>query len=111
MGKIDRYWRPDKSEIKRAVKRLLLTWANIIIFMTAGCSDSRQKEPDILMVNAVYPYGSTSKAFSHETVIRPLEEGGFQYVSNKMVDLREHNLWWHSDRLSKEEWEEAYGKE
>lgn len=52
-----------------------------------------------LIVNAVYPNGNTSMAYSHKTVIRPLEEDCFQYVSNQMMNLiDEHDIWWHSNR-------------
>ena len=63
-----------------------------------------------LIVNAVYPGGSTSAAYSHKTVIRPLDGNGFLYVSNQMLSLEdEHDIWWHSSRLTKEEWLEIYG--
>ena len=63
-----------------------------------------------LIVNAVYPNGNTSMAYSHKTVICPLEEDCFQYVSNQMMNLiDEHDIWWHSNRLTKEEWIEIYG--
>ena len=63
-----------------------------------------------LIVNAVYPNGNTSMAYAHKTVIRPLEEDCFQYVSNQMMNLiDEHDIWWHSNRLTKEEWIEIYG--
>ena len=63
-----------------------------------------------LHVNAVYPGGNMSKEFSHITVIRPLSEDGFQYVSNEII-LPEGDLdiWWHLNRLTEEEWEEVYG--
>jgi len=65
-----------------------------------------------LMVNAVYPNGSTSKAFSHRTVIRPISEERFQYVSNQTVSIEDGNdIWWHSERLSEEEWNEIYKPE
>lgn len=64
-----------------------------------------------LMINAVYPNDNTSAAYSHRTVIRPLNEGRFQYVSNEMISLGDDSdIWWHSDRLSKEEWLETYGE-
>lgn len=57
-----------------------------------------------LSINAVYPHGNTSKAFSHTTVVRPLAEGGFQYVSNEMnLQEKDYNFWWHSNRLTEEE--------
>ncbi len=63
-----------------------------------------------LIVNAVYSNGNTSVAYSHRTVIRPLDGDCFQYVSNQMTFLEdEHDIWWHSDRLTKEEWLEIYG--
>ena len=52
-----------------------------------------------LFVNAVYPNENTSKLFSHRVVIRPMEGGGFQYVSNQMPDSAEdEDLWWHTER-------------
>lgn len=57
-----------------------------------------------LMVNAVYPNGSTSKLYAHKTVIRPLNENCFQYVSNQTILLDEdYDIWWHADRSSMEE--------
>lgn len=38
-----------------------------------------------LNVNAVWPIENLDKAFSHEVVIRILEDGGFQYVSNRVI--------------------------
>ena len=62
-----------------------------------------------LFVNAVYPEEYASCAFSHKTVIRPLSDGGFQYVSNEVLPSgQELDLWWHSERLTEEEWEELY---
>ena len=63
-----------------------------------------------LYINAVYPNGNMSKEFSHTTVIRPLSEDSFQYVSNE-ITLPEgyHDIWWHSNRLTEEEWKEVYG--
>lgn len=55
-----------------------------------------------LTVNAVYPHDDTSRAFSHETVIRPLDGDCFQYVSNQMLLEGEYDAWWHSDRLPEE---------
>lgn len=59
-----------------------------------------------LMVNAVYPYENTSRAFRHETVIRPLNGDRFQYVSNRVILPEEgYDFWWHSDRLAEEDGE------
>lgn len=63
-----------------------------------------------LIINAVYPNENTSKSYFHRTVIRPLNEDCFQYVSNQMILPEEdYDAWWHSNRLTEEEWEEIYG--
>lgn len=62
-----------------------------------------------LTVNGVYPYENTSKAYSHRTVIRLLDDGRFQYVSNEMLPSGETpDTWWRHDRLAAEEWKEHY---
>lgn len=62
-----------------------------------------------LNINAVYPNGNTSREFSHTTVICPLNEDNFQYVSNEMILPEEdYSIWWHSRRLTEEEWKEIY---
>lgn len=63
-----------------------------------------------LTVNAVYPEENTSRAFSHRTVIRPLSEEDFQYVSNEMIlPEKAYDYWWHSNRLTEEAWQDLYG--
>jgi hypothetical protein len=63
-----------------------------------------------LIVNAVDPNSNTSMAYSHRVVIRPLNEELFQFVSNQVIfGENDHDLWWHSSRLTKEEWIEVYG--
>ncbi len=65
-----------------------------------------------LHVNAVYPGGNMSKEFSHTTVIRPFSEGSFQYVSNEIIlPEGDHDIWWHSNRLTEEERETLFPKE
>ncbi len=61
-----------------------------------------------LTVNAVFSYEGTAKAFAHEVVIRPLEDGGFHYVSNKITG-GDCDAWWYTKRLTALEWEEVYG--
>lgn len=64
-----------------------------------------------LIINAVYPHSNTSVAYSHKTVIRLLNEGGFQLASNQIISLEDDSdIWWHSNRLSREEWLEIYGE-
>ena len=63
-----------------------------------------------LYINAVYPGGNMSKEFAHITVIRPLSEESFQYVSNEItLPEGDHDFWWHSNRLTEEEGKEVYG--
>ena len=65
-----------------------------------------------LTANVVFLYSGNSNVYAHQVVIRPLEDGGVQYVSNKI-----HPSWdnreeiWHMPRLTAEEWEEVYGGE
>ncbi len=64
-----------------------------------------------LFVNAVYPKENTSGAYRHKTVIRPLDDGSFQYVSNQMIyEGEEYDAWWNTKRLSGEEREILYDK-
>ena len=61
-----------------------------------------------LMVYVIFPYGGDSKVFAHEVVVRPLEDGGVQYVSNRIIPSEDnHEATWHTPRLTEEEWEEA----
>lgn len=62
-----------------------------------------------LTVNAVFPYENTSKAFSHEVVIRTLEDGSFQYVANKITE-GDYDAWWHAERLTDDEWMKIYAE-
>lgn len=57
-----------------------------------------------LTVNAVYPYENTARSFCHKTMIRPLSENCFQYVSNQMISMEGGcDFWWHADRAEEEE--------
>ena len=65
-----------------------------------------------LIVNAVFPYEKTARAYSHKVVVRPMQDGGFQYVSNeKLVPEEDYRIWWYSERLSEEAWNETYGEQ
>ena len=65
-----------------------------------------------LMVNVVFPYAGDSKVYSHEVVVRPLEDGSVQYVSNRIIPSEDNGeLTWHTPRLTEEQWEEIYGGE
>ena len=63
-----------------------------------------------LTVRAVDPGERKAAAFTHEVVVRPLENGGFQYVSNRVHFSEEPpDFAWYRGRLKEEEWEEFYG--
>ena len=65
-----------------------------------------------LTANVVFPYAGDSKVYAHEVVVRPLEDGGVQYVSNRIIPSRsDYRETWHTPRLTLEEWEELYGGE
>ena len=63
-----------------------------------------------LVVNAVYSEDNTSRAYTHEVTVRPMDGGRFQYVSNHLVYPENgYDAWWHSERLTEEQWKEVYG--
>ena len=65
-----------------------------------------------LTADVVFPYAGDSKVYAHEVVVRPLEDGGVQYVSNQIIPSEDnYEETWHTPRLTLEEWEELYGGE
>ena len=65
-----------------------------------------------LIANVVFPYAGDSKVYAHEVVVRPLENGRVQYVSNRIIPSEDnYRETWHTPRLTLEEWEELYGGE
>ena len=63
-----------------------------------------------LTANVVFPYAGDSKVFAHEVVVRPLENGGVQYVSNRIIPSEDnYRETWHTPRLTAKEWDEIYG--
>lgn len=65
-----------------------------------------------LTANVVFPYSGNSKVYAHEVVIRPLEDGRVQYVSNRIIPSEDNSEeTWHTPRLTAKEWEELYGGE
>ena len=62
-----------------------------------------------LLVNAVYPCDNTSRSYSHRTIVRPLDDGHIQYISNEMIPPEEiPDTWWRRERLTREEWMGQY---
>ena len=65
-----------------------------------------------LTANVVFPYAGDSKVYAHEVVVRPLENGSVQYVSNRIIPSEDnYRETWNPPRLTAEEWEEIYGGE
>ena len=63
-----------------------------------------------LLANVVFPRTGNSKVFSHEVVIRLLEDGGVKYVSNRIVPAEDNTKeTWYTPRLTQEEWNIIYG--
>ena len=59
-----------------------------------------------LWVEAVWEEKMTDRAVTSELVVRPLENGGFSYVSNQVISWDESlESFWYSPRLTDEEWE------
>lgn len=54
--------------------------------------------------NVVFPYEGDSKVYTHEVVVRPLKDGGVQYVSNRIIPSEDNREWtWHVPRMAEEE--------
>lgn len=65
-----------------------------------------------LTANVVFPHSGNSKIYAHEVEVRPLEDGGVQYISNRIIPSEDnYEVTWHTPRLTAEEWEELYGGE
>lgn len=63
-----------------------------------------------LTANVVFPYVGDSKVYAHEVVVRPLENGGVQYVFNRIIPSEDNcEETWHTPRLTAKEWDEIYG--
>ena len=63
-----------------------------------------------LTPNVVFPYVGDSKVYAHEVVVRPLENGEVQYVSNRIIPSEDNcEETWHTPRLTAKEWDEIYG--
>lgn len=65
-----------------------------------------------LNVHVIYPYVGDSNVYMHDVTVRPLSDGGFQYVSNYIVSEEENNnITWHTPRLTEDEWNDIYGEQ
>lgn len=65
-----------------------------------------------LLVNVVFPAEDDSRVYAHEVVVRPLEDGGVQYVSNRVIPGEANReATWYMPRLTRDAWQEVYGAE
>ena len=63
-----------------------------------------------LLVRSVSQQDDPEETFSHEVTVRPLSDGGYQYVSNHILsEEEERDLSWYAERMTVREWEEEYG--
>lgn len=62
-----------------------------------------------LIVDAIWSWENNDHAFTHEVVVRPLEDGSFQYVSNRVLSWSDGvQPEWYQNRLTDDEWDEYY---
>lgn len=62
-----------------------------------------------LFIEAVWERKMTDHAVAGELVVRPLEDGSFQYVSNQVTEWDKYlDIPWYTPRLSEEKWQYYY---
>ena len=62
-----------------------------------------------LTIEAVWEIRMLDQAITSEVMIKPMEDGSFQYLSNKVIKSDQNaNAGWYMPRLTEEEWEENY---
>ena len=62
-----------------------------------------------LTIEAVWEIRMLDQAITSELMIKPMEDGSFQYLSNKVISSDQNaNEGWYMPRLTEEEWEENY---
>ena len=95
-----------EEEFETVIMEYLPVKPEMLRSKTVYCAKDRAYEYT-LTVNGVYPEEGTSRAFTHEVTVRRLEDGKFQYVSNKKIpSMDDYGTGWHTERLTAEEWEE-----
>lgn len=63
-----------------------------------------------LYIEGVWERKFTDRAVASELVVRPMENGGFQYVSNEVMFWNESlEFRWFTPRMTDEEWQSYYG--
>lgn len=65
-----------------------------------------------LIVEAVWEIRMLDQAITSELIIKPMEDGSFQYLSNKIIKSDQNaNAEWYMPRLIEEEWEANYSND
>ena len=64
-----------------------------------------------LTIEAVWEIRMSDQAITSELIIKPMGDGSFQYLSNKVIWSDQNaNAGWYVPRLTEEEWKVNYGK-
>ena len=64
-----------------------------------------------LTVEAVWEMEMLDCVMKSELVVRPMKDGSFQYVSNRVISREEGMTnFWYKPRLTEEEWNHYYGE-
>ena len=62
-----------------------------------------------LTIEAVWEIRMLDKAITSELIIKPMKDGSFQYLSNKVIKSDQNaNAGWYMPRLTEEEWKANY---
>ena len=62
-----------------------------------------------LTIEAVWEIRMLDQAITSELIIKPMEDGSFQYLSNKIIKSDQNaNAGWYMPRLTEEEWKANY---
>lgn len=72
-------------------------------------TENREDGTIKLTVEAVWVREKLERAMSGELIVRPLADGGVQYVSNHLISFAEGSKEkWYCERLTDEEWNKYY---
>ena len=62
-----------------------------------------------LTIEAVWEIRMLDQAITSELIIKPMKDGSFQYLSNKVIKSDQNaNAGWYMPRLTEEEWKANY---
>ena len=102
---------PDYLPLKSKVKRKdSVNYEKEILDNTKNYDKDVLKDGTLkLTIEAVWEIRMLDQAITSELMIKPMEDGSFQYLSNKVIRSDQNaNAGWYMPRLTEEEWEENY---